>query len=64
MLLTSRPCRVGGVADFVEDAEDGVGIDAAEGEIVVGVFAVVEMESAEHLLVEQPGDDLFDVTGR
>ena len=36
-----------GAEDLVEDAEDLVGIDGAEGEIVVGVLAVVEVEAAE-----------------
>ncbi len=38
--------KLGGVADFVEDAEGGVRVDAAHGQIVVGVFAVVEVEAA------------------
>ncbi len=46
---------------FMEDAEDLVGIDGAEGEIVVGVAAVVEVESAEQAGVEQPGNNLLDV---
>jgi len=51
-----------GIAEYlVEDAEDLVGIDRAEGEVVVGVFAVVEMEAAEHFQVEQPGDNLLDI---
>jgi hypothetical protein len=47
--------------NLVEDAEDLVGIDGAEGEVVVGVAAVVEVEAAEQAGVEQPGDDLLDV---
>ena len=45
----------------MEDAEDLVGVDGAEGEVVVGVAAVVEVESAEQVGVKEPGDDLFDV---
>ena len=48
-------------ADLVEDAEDGVGVDAAQREVVVGVAAVVEVEAAQHVLAEQPGHDLLDV---
>ena len=47
--------------DLVEDAEHLVGIDAAYGQIVVGVFAVVEVEAAQDVLVDQPGHDLLDV---
>ena len=47
--------------DLVEDAEDLVRIDRAERQVVVGVAAVVEVEAAEHVLVEQPRDDLLDV---
>ena len=47
--------------DLVEDAEDLVGIDGAEREVVVGVAAVVEVEAAEHVFIEQPRDDLLDV---
>ena len=34
------------VRNLVEDAEDLVGIDGAHGQIVVGIAAVVEVESA------------------
>ena len=47
--------------DLVEDAEDLVGIDGAQRQIVVGVAAVVEVEAAEHVEIEQPGHDLLDV---
>ena len=47
--------------DFVEDAEDLVGVDRAERQVVIGVFAVVEVEAAEHVLVEEPRHDLLDV---
>ena len=47
--------------DFVENAEELVGVDGAQGEVVVGVLAVVEVESAECVCGEQPGDDLLDV---
>ena len=35
----------------------------ADRQIVVRIAAVVEVESAEHVLVEQPRDDLLDVLG-
>ena len=44
-----------------EDAEDLVGVDGAKCQIVIGIAAIVEVESAEHVLVEEPGDDLLDV---
>ena len=45
-----RACRSPGEeVDFVEDAEDLVGVDGAESEIVVGIAAVVEVEAAEHV---------------
>ena len=47
--------------DFVEDAENLIGVDGAEGEVVIGVAAVVEVEAAEHVEIEEPGYDLFDV---
>src|ERR1035438_6873986 len=47
--------------DLVEDAEDLVRIDGSQREIVVGVAAVVEMESAQHVFREQPRHDLLDV---
>ncbi len=53
-----------GPDDLAEDAEHLVGVDAAHGQVVVAVAAVVEVESAKHLLVDQPGDDLLDVLGQ
>jgi len=49
------------VRNLVEDAEDLVGIDGAHGEVVVGVAAVVKVESRQHVHVEQPGHNLLDV---
>ena len=48
-------------ADLVEDAEHLVRIDGAERQVVIGIAAVVEVESAEHAVVQQPRDDLLDV---
>ena len=45
----------------MEDAEDLVGIDGAEGQVVVGIAAVVEVEAAQHAGVQQPRHDLLDV---
>ena len=50
-----------GAEQFMKDAEDLVGIDGAQGEVVVGVAAVVEVETAQESGVEQPSDDLLDV---
>ena len=47
--------------NLVEDAEDLVGIDRSQGEIVVGITAVIEVEAAHHVVVQKPGDDLLDV---
>ena len=47
----------------MKDAEDLVGIDRAQREIVVGIAAVVEMEAAEHVVMQQPRHDLLDVLG-
>ena len=48
-------------SDFVEDAENLIGIDGAEREVVIGVAAIVEMEAADHFLMKKPGDDLLDI---
>ena len=45
----------------MEDAEYLVGVDGAEGEIVIGIAPVVEVESAEQVGVQQPRDNLLDV---
>jgi 4-amino-4-deoxy-L-arabinose transferase-like glycosyltransferase len=50
-----------GEGDLGEDPEDGIGVDAADREVVVGVLAVVEVESAEHALVEEEGHDVLDI---
>jgi hypothetical protein len=52
--------RSGGVK-LMEDAEDLVGVNGAQGQVVVGVAAVVEVESAEQAGVQQPRDDLLDI---
>ncbi len=43
------------------DQEQLVGVGAADDQIVVGVFAVVEVEAAQPPFVQQKGDDLLDV---
>src|SRR5580658_10526527 len=45
----------------MKDAEDLVGIDGAQGQVVVRVAAIVEVESAQQVCVQQPGDNLFNV---
>jgi len=47
--------------NLMEDAKHLVRVDRAEGQVVVRIAAVVEVEAAEHLLREQPRDDLLDV---
>ncbi len=49
--------------DLVEDAEDLIRIDGAQGQIVVGKAAVVQMKAAQHAVIEEPGYDLLDVLG-
>ena len=44
-----------------EDEEQLIGVDRADGEIVVGVLAAVEVEAAQPALIEQDGDDMLDV---
>jgi hypothetical protein len=36
-----------GVEDLVKDAENLIGVDGAEGQVVVRILAVVEVESTE-----------------
>ncbi len=43
----------------MKDTEDLVGIDRSQGEIIVGVAPIVKVEAAQHLGVQQPGDDLL-----
>ena len=45
----------------MEDAEDLIGIDGAQGQVVVGVAAVVEVEPAQQAGVQQPSDNLLDI---
>ncbi len=56
----ARPSSAGRV-NLVEDAEDLVGIDRAQRQIVVGIAPVVEVEAAQHLGVQQPRHNLLDV---
>ena len=49
------------VPDFVEDAEDLVGIDRSQGQVVIRVAPVIEVEAAQHLCPQQPGNYLLDV---
>src|SRR5579872_6831494 len=50
--------------NFMEDAEDLVGIDRAERQVIIGVTAVVEVEAAQLLLPQQPRNNLLDVLTR
>jgi len=49
------------VADFVKNAEDLIGVHAPQGQIVIRVAPVIEMEAPQHVLAEQPGNDLLHV---
>src|SRR4029077_18833682 len=50
--------------NLVENAEDLIGVNRSEGQIIVGVAAIVKVETAEHAFREKPGDNLLDVLGR
>ena len=45
----------------MKDPKHLIRIDRAEGKVIVGIAAIVEMKSAKHLLREQPGHDLLDI---
>jgi hypothetical protein len=49
------------IDQLVEDQEQPVGIDRAGVQVVVAVFGIVEMESAEAARMDQPRDDHLDV---
>ena len=40
------------------------GVDAAHRQVVVGVLAVIEVEAAEHVFVDQERDDVLHVGAR
>ena len=45
----------------MKQAEDLIGIDGTQGKIVIGVTAIVEVETSEHFFTLQPCQDLFDI---
>jgi hypothetical protein len=49
--------------DLVKDPKNLMRIAGAESKIVVGVAPVVEVETAEPVLVEEPRDDRLDLLG-
>ncbi len=49
------------VPDLLEDAKNLVRVDRSQGQIVIRVAAVVEVESAQHVQIEQPRHNLLDV---
>ena len=53
-----------GIDDLVEDQEELQRVDRAGHQVVVGVLAVVEVEAAQLVLVEQDRDDVLDVDAR
>ena len=53
----------GAEVDLGENAENLIRIDRATGRVVGGVAPVVEVKTAEHVLVEEPREDLFDILG-
>src|SRR5215472_15293153 len=50
--------------DFVENAKNLVGINRSQGKVVIGIATVVEMESAQHVLGKQPGNNLLDILAK
>ena len=52
------------VANLVEDAKHLIRIDGPEGQIVVGIAAIVKVKAAQHVFRQQPGNDLLDVLRR
>lgn len=50
-----------GQDDLMEDPEELIRIDAAHGEVIVGVLAVVEVKAAQEVLVDEERDDVLDV---
>src|SRR5581483_2737766 len=47
--------------DLSEDAEELIGIDGSERQVVVRVLAIVEVEAPQLIGVQQPRDDLLNV---
>src|SRR5450759_4942984 len=55
---------LGGIDQLIVDQEQLERIDAAHNQVIVSVFAVVEMETAQAALVQQKSHDLLDVGTR
>ncbi len=55
---------ISAVVSSTKIRKSSYGLIEAAGQIVVCVFAVVEMETAEAPFVNQVGDDVFDVHRR
>src|ERR1700722_1283732 len=51
----------GVVVNLMEDAEDLIRINRPQRQIVVSISAVVKVETTNHLVMQQPGYDLFDI---
>src|ERR1700733_8708958 len=45
----------------MKDAKDLIGIDRAESKIIIGITAIVKVESAQQVCMQKPRDDLLYV---
>ena len=50
-------------SDLVENAEELKGVLRTDDQVIVGIPAVVEMETNDHFMMEEPGHDLLDILG-
>src|ERR1700755_1893396 len=56
----SQPIAPGQV-NLMEDTKDLVRIDGSQGQVIVGIAAVIEVKTSEHVDMQKPRHDLLDV---
>src|SRR5580698_11509569 len=56
-----NPLRVWLAQDLVEDAKDLIWINRSDRQIVVRIAAIIKVEAAQQLNMQQPGYDLLDI---
>src|SRR6266487_3689517 len=49
------------IKNLMENSKHLVGIDGTDRKVIVGITAVVEMKSSEHLFREQPSHNLLNI---
>src|SRR3954469_10944876 len=49
------------MVDLMKNAEDLIWIDRSQSQIVISVSAIVEVEPADHSMMQQPSHDLLDI---